>query len=74
MIVVPDATPVTVATTPEGVMVATVGRLLVHDPPEVRSASVMVPPTQTFSGPTIGAGIGITLTEEVAAQPVTGSV
>jgi len=71
MIVVPEATPVTVATVPvDGPTVATVGRLLVHDPPGVRSASDIVLPTQTLSGPTIGDGIGITLTEEVAEQPV----
>lgn len=60
MVQVPTATPVT---TPEvGLMVAIAVLLLVHVPPVVASANVLVPPTVVVAVPVITAGRGVTVT------------
>ena len=65
IVVVPKATPVT---TPVAEMVAAAVLLLVHAPPAVVFARVIVVPGQTVDGPVIAAGIGLTLTMVVAVQ------
>ena len=68
MAVAPDATPVT---TPEvEFIVAAPVIVLLHVPPGVASASVIVRNLHTVVGPVIGAGSGFTVTTLVAAQPV----
>lgn len=52
MVVLPRAIPVT---TPELLIVATEGLLLLQVPPDVASASVMVLPIHTLPGPVIAA-------------------
>lgn len=51
-------------------MVATEGVLLFQVPPPA-SLSVIVEPTQTFEGPDIGLGKGLTVITLVVLQPVT---
>lgn len=62
----PTATPVT---TPVELTVAIDVLLLLHEPPEVASVSVLVPPTVVVAIPDIGAGIGATVTVREAEQP-----
>jgi hypothetical protein len=62
---VPTLTPVTL---PEGVTV-TIDEPLVNIPLEVASDNVIVALTHTLSGPVIGTGNGVTVTEVVTKQP-----
>jgi len=64
---VPAATPVTM---PEvDTTVATDVALLLHEPPAVLSASVIVKPVQTFVRPVITEGNGLEVTVVVTLQP-----
>ena len=67
MVMLPAATPVT---TPVPEIVALEGLLLLHVPPEVASASVVVKPSHTLAVPVIAAGNGLTVIGKVALQPV----
>jgi hypothetical protein len=57
MMLVPGDTPVT---TPVPETVATVGVPLIHTPPVVAVARVVVLPAQTVSVPVMGNGLGLT--------------
>ena len=65
---VPGDTPFMIPVVP---MVATDILLLLHVPPAVASASVMVWPAHTTVGPAMGSGVGFTATTVVALQPPT---
>lgn len=51
-------------------MVMFVTSLLLHDPPDVASLSVMFDPLHNDVGPVIAAGNGLTVIGEVTRQPV----
>jgi hypothetical protein len=67
MLVVPDATPVTI---PAELTVAAEVLLLNQVPPVGVELSVMVVPVQTDEGPAIGVGALLTVTVVVMLQPV----
>jgi hypothetical protein len=68
MILVPGDTPVT---TPVPEIVATVGVPLIHTPPVVALASVVVLPVHTVKVPVMGNGLGLTLTViETEHEPI----
>ena len=49
-------------TTPDaGVILATVGSVLLHEPPGVMSVKLTVAPTQTLAGPPMAAGVALTV-------------
>ena len=64
---VPPDTPVT---TPTALIVATAGVALLHVPPAVASARVVVEAWHTVVVPVITAGNGLTVTVVVTKQPV----
>ena len=69
MVAVPAVEPA--VTTPDVLpILAMVGSLLLHSPPEVASLSVLLAPTQALSVPVIADGVGATVTIVVARQPV----
>lgn len=70
MIDVPMAKPVTLPVTSP---TFTFALFLLHEPPVVGSARVIVAPMQTRDGPAIAAGSGLIVTTAVVKQPV-GSV
>ena len=65
MVAVPVATPVTMPVEPT---VAVAGSLLLHEPPGVASANVVVAPMQTESEPVIAAGEVITVIVNVVVH------
>lgn len=66
-IAVPAETPVT---TPVDVPTVTVEAAVLHDPPAVTSASVIVlPPAHTLTGPVMTSGKALTVTVAIAIQP-----
>src|SRR5665647_2384158 len=66
-----DVPPDTPVTTPvPATTVATAGVALLHVPPAVASANVVVKPTHTFVVPVITAGKGLTVTVVVTKHPV----
>ena len=69
MVTVPVATPV--ANPDAGSMVAIVGSLLTHVPPEVASVNVVVAVTHMLLAPLIAAGTGssVTVTAVIAEHP-----
>ena len=69
MVTVPPALPVT---TPEELMEATAGLLLLHTPPGDASERVTDWPRQTYAGPVITAGAALTVTGRVMTQPAPG--
>ena len=64
----PVATPVT--TPVPGTTVASDPLLLVHEPPPVPLANVVVAPIHTFAAPVIDAGFGFIVRLAVTIQPV----
>ena len=66
MLDVPADTPETIPVVP---IVATPVLALVHVPPPVASASVVVAPVQTVRVPVMAAGVVLTVTILVAKQP-----
>jgi len=67
MVGVPAVTPLT---TPPLEIVASPELLLVHVPPLVPSANVILDPVQTLVGPVIATGVVLTVSICVAIQPV----
>ena len=67
MVVVPDATPVTVPL--DEPMVALAGVLLAHVPPVVASVRVVDEPTHTDVAPLIEAGSGLIVTLALPSVP-----
>ena len=66
MMTVPDAIPVT---TPVEETDAMAGVPLVQNPEGVASVFVIVPPTQTWSGPVMATGAAITVIVTLVPQP-----
>ena len=67
MVAIPPETPVTVPVEP---IAAIPELLLVHVPPTIPSASVVVSPTQTVAVPVIGFGNGLTVAVIITKHPV----
>ena len=63
----PEATPLTVPPVPT---VATEVLLLVHEPPDVASVRLVVPPAHTAVVPVIDDGAALTVTVTETLQPV----
>ena len=60
----PETTPLVVP-----IVIDPVPDVLLHVPPGVASLRTIVDPTQTFPGPLIAAGSGMTATDFVVTQP-----
>jgi len=55
--------------TPDGLIIATEGLPLVHEPPVGRQFTVVVPPSLKVSTPVIAPGSGFMVTTTVRVQP-----
>ena len=55
-------------TSPVVPTVAIVAGILLHDPPDVASASVVTEPAHTVAVPVMGDGAGLTVTDDVTNE------